>query len=44
MATAALAAVLLHQAFGPLTLGGLALATGGTLLANRIGPNPRRRT
>ncbi|MFJ6016533.1 DMT family transporter [Streptomyces sp. NPDC092952] len=44
MATAALAAVLLHQALGPLTLGGLALATGGTLLANRIGPNPRRRT
>ncbi|MEB8340238.1 DMT family transporter [Streptomyces endophyticus] len=42
MVTAAFAAVLLHQDLGPLTLGGLALATGGTLLANRIGHGARR--
>ncbi|MGD3109611.1 DMT family transporter [Streptomyces sp. YGL11-2] len=36
MVTAAFAAFLLHQRMGPLTLGGLVLATGGTLLANRI--------
>ncbi|MFE1953495.1 DMT family transporter [Streptomyces sp. NPDC059524] len=41
MATAALAAALLHQRLGPLTLAGLTLATAGTLLANRIG-TPRR--
>ncbi|WP_326770456.1 DMT family transporter (plasmid) [Streptomyces sp. NBC_01591] len=36
MVTAGFAALLLHQHLGPLTLGGLVLATGGTLLANRI--------
>jgi drug/metabolite transporter (DMT)-like permease len=37
MTTAGLGAVLLGQHLGPLTLGGLALATCGTLLANRVG-------
>ncbi|WP_242578335.1 DMT family transporter [Streptomyces sp. MST-110588] len=36
MGTAALGAVLLGQHLGPLTLGGLLLATAGTLLANRV--------
>ncbi len=36
MSTAALGALLLGQRIGPLTLAGLALATAGTLLANRV--------
>ncbi|MFI6048904.1 DMT family transporter [Streptomyces violascens] len=36
MVTAGLAALMLGQHLGPLTLGGLALATAGTLLANRV--------
>ncbi|MER6074784.1 DMT family transporter [Streptomyces sp. NPDC001817] len=36
MCTAVLAALLLGQRLGPLTLGGLLLATAGTLLANRV--------
>ncbi|MFG2139920.1 DMT family transporter [Streptomyces sp. NPDC048650] len=40
MSTAGLGALLLGQQLGPLTLGGLALATAGTLLAGRIRPVP----
>ncbi|MFD9903242.1 DMT family transporter [Streptomyces sp. NPDC059063] len=41
MSTAGLGALLLGQHIGPLTLAGLALATGGTLLAHRVGaPTP----
>ncbi|MFI9275544.1 DMT family transporter [Kitasatospora sp. NPDC052896] len=36
MSTAGLGALLLGQDFGPLTLGGLVLATAGTFLANRV--------
>ncbi|KOU35616.1 hypothetical protein ADK54_36895 [Streptomyces sp. WM6378] len=36
MVTAGLAALMLGQHLGPLTLGGLVLATAGTLLANRV--------
>ncbi|MGW1864613.1 DMT family transporter [Streptomyces mauvecolor] len=36
MVTAGLAALMLGQHLGPLTLGGLLLATAGTLLANRV--------
>ncbi|MEU7137055.1 DMT family transporter [Streptomyces sp. NPDC046261] len=36
MSTAALGALVLGQHLGPLTLGGLVLATAGTLLANRV--------
>ncbi len=36
MVTAGLAALLLGQQLGPLTLGGLVLATAGTLLASRV--------
>ncbi len=36
MTTAVFAAMLLGQHLGPLTLGGLVLATAGTLLANRV--------